>query len=178
LLTSESPDKSGRIAESWLNHVRWALATGLWFGCSPIIPGTVGSLPAVAVFVVIMTAAPPEVHALLIAAALIVTCVLAVPLGDWAERYWNKHDPRNFVMDEIAGFFLTVLLFRVESLVWTTIWAFVATRAFDIIKPPPARAMERLPGGWGILLDDLVASLYAAASLHVAAFIVPGFFGR
>ncbi len=178
MLISGCTDKTDKPAARWQDHARLALATGFWFGYSPIIPGTVGSLPAVAIFVAIMTAAPPEVHTVFIAGALAVACILSVPLGNWAERYWNKHDPRSFVLDEIAGFFLTVLLFRVESLVCTVVWAFVATRAFDIIKPPPARAVEQWPGGWGILMDDLVASLYAAASLHLAAFVVPTLFGR
>ena len=177
MVNSVNPDKSHGLAASWTDRLRLALATAFGFGC--VWPyGTVGTLPAVAVFAAIMTAAPPHSRTLLIAAALVVTCALAVPLGNWAEQHWKKHDPCNFVLDEVAGFFLTVLLFRVESLVLTVVWAFVGTRAFDIIKPPPARQLERLPGGWGILMDDLVSSLYAAAFLHLAAFVAPTLFGR
>jgi phosphatidylglycerophosphatase A len=105
--------------------------------------------------------------------ALLLTCAAAVPLGYWAERYWKTHDPKYFVLDEAAGFFLTALLIREGDVYWTALCAFLATRFFDVVKPFPARRLERLPGGWGILLDDLAASLYAAASLHAAAWLFP-----
>ncbi len=105
------------------------------------------------------------------------SCILSVYLGAWAEKFWGGKDPRHFVLDEVAGFFLTVLLFRVPDLGLTVLWGFVATRAFDVIKPPPASSLEVLPAGWGILIDDLIASLYAAAFLHVASRLLPSLFG-
>jgi len=137
----------------------------------------VGTIPAVAGFVVIMLAAPRQWHTPLIAAALAVSCVLSIALGDWAQRYWGRKDPRTFVLDEIAGFFVTVLLFRADSLLMTCVLAFVATRFCDVVKPPPARQLESLPAGWGILLDDLAASLYAAASLHIVAYFAGPWLG-
>ena len=84
-------------------------------------------------------------------------------------------DPRRFVLDEVAGFLVTVLLFRTPDPILTAIWAFLFSRIMDIVKPPPARLLERLPAGWGILLDDVVASLYAAALLHILARILPAY---
>ncbi len=162
---------------TWQDRIREALCTSLWLGYSPVAPGTVASLAAVIVFVIIKLFGREQLETPLIAAALVVTCIMAVLLGKWAEHYWNRKDPRYFVLDELAGFFVTVLLFRVPSLAVTIIWAFVVTRVFDIIKPWPASKMEHLPYGWGILGDDLIASLYAAGFLHLAAVCFPGLFG-
>lgn len=61
--------------------------------------------------------------------------------------------------------------------VLTVIWAFLLTRVLDIIKPPPARQLERLPCGWGTLADDLCSSLYAVGLLHIGAACFPRLFG-
>ena len=143
------------------------LSTACGFGFSPFIPGTVGTLPSVCVYLAIAILTPSEQHTLLIGVAFVVSCLLTVALGGWAERYWGGKDPRPFVLDEVAGFLLTVLLFRSSGVLATAVWAFLASRAFDVIKPWPASRMERLSGGLGILMDDLVASLYAAALLHL-----------
>lgn len=158
-----------------VNLVRIGLVTSCGLGYMPVLPGTVGSLPAAGVFALMMTRLDPVYHSAAIAVALALASLLCVALAPWAERYYGRKDPRHMVLDEVAGFFLTVLLFRGHSLLWTTVAAFVATRMADIVKPPPANVMERLPGGWGILLDDLVASLYAAAALHIIAWIWPRF---
>jgi phosphatidylglycerophosphatase A len=163
---------------NWQNRIREAVCTSLWLGYFPVAPGTVGSLPAVLIFVLIDLWASPQFQTALIGLAFIVSCIVSILLGKWAEGHWNKKDPRCFVLDEYAGFFVTVLLFRVPSLVLTAVWTFVATRLFDIIKPWPASKMESLPHGWGILTDDLVASLYAAAFLHVLAWCFPILFGQ
>ncbi len=168
-----------RQHKKWSDSIRAALATAFGLGYSPVAPGTFGSLLGVAIFIVIaLTSQTRGIEKVLVALALTVTCCLSVPIGDWAERYWKRKDPRFFVLDEVAGFLLTVLLFRGENLILTVAWAFVVTRMADIIKPPPARSMERIPGGWGILLDDLVASVYAALFLYVVLWIAPWSMGE
>lgn len=159
-----------------LDFVRAALSTAFGFGYSPFASGTFGTLPAVGIFYAIATLAKPEHHAILIAGAFVVSCILSIALGGWAEKYWGRKDPGHFVLDELAGFFLTVLLFRVPNPAVTAAWAFVITRAFDVIKPWPARRFEVLPAGWGILMDDLVASVYAALALHAIHYVVPTWF--
>jgi len=165
---------TGELMTRLSDLVRIGVVTSCGLGDSPFMPGTIGSLPAVAVFVVIMSQLRPDYHTAALAAALAVSSLLCVVLAPWAERYWGRKDPRHIVLDEVAGFFLTVLLFRGQSILWTAVAAFVATRITDIVKPPPANIIERLPGGWGILLDDLVASLYAVAALHIIAWVAPG----
>jgi len=160
----------------WKDKLFVALCSSFHLGYSPVAPGTVGSLPAAGIYWIIAVFAAPENHTLYLSAALLISAGLTIGLGSWAERFWKK-DPRQFVLDEYAGYFLTVLLFRVPS-VWLTIaWTFVFTRIFDILKPPPGRRLESLPGGWGILLDDLAASLYAAAALHLLKYGFPALFG-
>ena len=109
--------------------------------------------------------------------SLVVVSLLSIALGEWAETFWGKKDPSKFVLDEVAGFLLTVLLFRTPDLTLTVFWAFIATRFFDIVKPPPAFQVQSAPEGWGILLDDLIASIYAALFLHVANWLFPWAFG-
>jgi phosphatidylglycerophosphatase A len=171
------PSLSVQNLASGSQRFKVMLATAFWFGLSPIIPGTVGTIPAVVLFVGTALWIPAAWQWLVITGLLLVSCILCVYLGEWAEKFWGAKDPRHFVLDEVAGFFLTVLLFRVPDLGATLFWGFVATRAFDIIKPPPASSLEVLPAGWGILVDDLVASLYAVAFLHAASRLLPSFFG-
>jgi phosphatidylglycerophosphatase A len=149
------------------------LATSFGLAYLPIAPGTWGSLAGVAIFVLISWTSAPADHAGWIGLALVSVCILSVALGPWAERYWGVKDPRRFVLDEVAGFLVTVLFFRTPDPILTVIWAFLLSRIMDIVKPPPGRLLERLPAGWGILLDDVVASLYAAALLHILARILP-----
>jgi phosphatidylglycerophosphatase A len=170
----------GYVKSPWVpspgNSARAAIASALGFGYSPLAPGTVGTLPAVAIFVLMRKLFPAVWETPLITGAFLASCGLSIALGPWAERYWGAKDPGKFVLDEVAGFFLTVLLFRTSGFAGTVVWAFFATRLFDIVKPWPARRLEALPAGWGILMDDLVASLYAAAALHMTAQVFPVLF--
>ena len=160
-----------------------AACTSLGFGYSPIIPGTFGTLPSVVLFILIARYVTPDLQTLVIATVLILACLLSILLAPWAERQWGRKDPRRFVLDEVAGYFLTVLLVwpfvaiqEPKSIMVFAGMAFVATRFFDIVKPFPARRLEKLPQGWGILLDDLAASLYAAALLHVVPMLISAIF--
>jgi len=157
------------------DRIRIALGTAFGLAYLPIAPGTWGSLPGVAIFLLISWTSAPTHHGFWIALALIAVCLLCLALGPWAERYWGVKDPRRFVPDEVAGFLVTVLFFRTPDPISTAIWAFLFSRIMDIAKPPPGRLLERLPSGWGILLDDVVASLYAAALLHILARILPAY---
>jgi phosphatidylglycerophosphatase A len=153
------------------------VSTSFGLAYLPVAPGTWGTLPGVAVFLLIVQASPAAYHTWLIGLAMAIACVVTVALSPWAERYWNMKDPKKFVPDEVAGFLVTVLFFRTPDLLLTTFWAFVVTRFFDIVKVPPARQFEALPSGWGILLDDVMSSLYAALALIGAAHLCPGLFG-
>jgi phosphatidylglycerophosphatase A len=173
------PGTPARRADASVAHwsVLAALSTACGLGFTPVAPGTAGTLFGVAVFAVLAWGVPVGFQTLALVLATVLVSLAAVPLGHWAEHHWRSTDPRPFVVDEVAGFLLTVLLFRSPHTLLTAAWAFVFFRIFDIVKPPPARRAEKLPGGWGILLDDLVAAVYAAACLHVLALVAPSALG-
>jgi len=149
---------------------RWFVTLG-GSGMSPVAPGTMGSLAATVLLAGIIwvfrhTQTPLTVitwNAILIAGILIYGA-LCVVLGEWATQYYGRKDPGACVLDEGAGICLTGLfvpLYAGRRELWALLAIFVAFRVFDILKPPPARQLERLPYGWGILLDDLAAAVYA-----------------
>ena len=161
----------------WRGPLKTALATSFGLGFVPLAPGTVGTAPAVAAYVLVARLAPQPLHAVIVGGLLLAACAGTVWLGPWTEQRWGKKDPGAFVLDEVAGFLLTVLLFRVPSVTHTAIWAFAVTRVFDIAKPPPIRRLERLPAGWGVLVDDLAAAVYAVVALHLLLAWRPAWFG-
>ena len=132
------------------------LATGLGLGFSPIASGTVGSLLGVAI-VVAMASLSWGWHALLAA----VLVVVAIPICEWAEDYFGRKDDGRIVADEYLTFPLCVIGLPWVEHYWLLGVAFLTARILDIIKPTPARQIQDLHGGLGIVLDDVVSSLYA-----------------
>jgi phosphatidylglycerophosphatase A len=159
-----------------LDRLKWFVATCGGFGYSPIFPGTAGALWGIAIYVPIAVFASEPLQTILIAAALFAVSAVTIQLAPWAETFFDEKDSGKFVTDEVAGFLLTVLLFRSSSVLLTVVWAFPITRIIDIVKIPPAKRLERWPAGWGVLADDLLGSLYAAGLLHVLAFFFPHWF--
>jgi len=136
--------------------VAWALAT--WFGCGrvPKAPGTAGALGAIPLYLAVARGGRAGVGL----AAVAVTAA-----GVWAAsivaRELGSEDPQNVVIDEVAGMLVTMLPMREVS--WRAVTVgFLLFRAFDVIKPWPVRRFEKLPGGWGIVLDDVVAGALGA----------------
>ncbi len=141
-------------------------------------PGTWGSIPPVAVAWALVLAGhgpgqSPWVYngvLVLLGLAFTIACVVQ---GDHAEAVLGK-DPSNVVADEVAGQSLTLLALPTATLgtplstMMTLAAAFLVFRLMDIVKPWPARQIQNIPGGWGIVLDDLFAGLYALAVVQVA----------
>jgi phosphatidylglycerophosphatase A len=86
-----------------------------------------------------------------------------------AARLLGAHDPGFVVIDEAAGLYVTMIAMPITP--WTIAGAFFLFRLFDILKPPPAARAERLPGGLGIVLDDLIAGIYANLALRAAVYL-------
>ena len=103
--------------------------------------------------------------------ACAVIYVVGRSLGDWSEQYAGKKDPGIFVLDEVLGYMVTVLWTGGPTLLTLTV-AFFVFRFFDIFKPPPARRLEALGGGDGILLDDVIAGLYGLAVLAICRLVL------
>jgi phosphatidylglycerophosphatase A len=146
-----------------------AISTGLWTGLAPFAPGSCGTLPGVALHLLAAWLLPPAwlkpALLLLFAAA----SLASLHFARWAIRHWNTDDPKRFVLDEVAGYLLTVLLFLPEApLAPTAAWGFLLFRLFDVLKPPPVGWIDRgVKGPWGILLDDLAAAVLAAGGLYL-----------
>ena len=150
--------KQAELVNQVVRHpVHW-LAFGFGSGLMPFAPGTWGSLPAIALWWVL-----PKDPALQIAIALIAFAVGIWICGESARRI-GVHDHSGIVWDEIVGMYLVLIVTPPEPL-WI-LAAFGLFRLFDIWKPWPIRDLDhRLHGGLGIMLDDVVAALYAALIL-------------
>jgi phosphatidylglycerophosphatase A len=148
---------AGTRKRNWVAHV---LAT--WFGCGhvPYAPGTAGTLGAVPLYLALR----PLGHTAVAATALVLTAV-GVWVADIVAKDTGLKDPQLVVIDEVAGVLVTL---SVASPTWGSLAAGVVLfRVFDQTKPWPARKAEReLPGGWGIVLDDVAAGLWGAAVLY------------
>src|SRR5581483_1223123 len=154
------PDDPAAVASprSVADRLALAIATVGGAGRSPVAPGTAGS--AVALLLLWLVPFSP--------AALVAFLVAVTRAGGWAggrvERLVGETDPGLVVVDEVAGMTVSVLaLPRTPSVLLA---AFVLFRVFDVVKPFPAGRSQRLPGGLGIMVDDLVAGLYALLVLH------------
>lgn len=145
------------------------LASGCYSGYAPWASGTAGSALAV-VLATLLYAAIPEaagIRGSFIAAVALTAFAIVVTNAalQYALYSVRAHDPRQVVIDEIAGYFVTVLALPKDPL--TLGAAFLAFRIFDIWKPFPIRRVEKLPRGYGIVLDDVVAGVYAGLSVHI-----------
>jgi phosphatidylglycerophosphatase A len=136
------------------------LATGFGSGFSPIAPGTAGT--AVGLLLFWPMAALPFVYQ---ATLTLVVCLLGVWGGTLVTRHEGREDPGLVVVDEVVGMWVTLLL---VPLSWkTALVGFFAFRLMDIVKPFPARRLEDLKEGWGIMADDVMAGIYANLVLQV-----------
>jgi phosphatidylglycerophosphatase A len=139
-----------------------AVATLFGAGRSPVAPGTAGTLAALP----LAWAAGRWLPAWGFAAAAVALTAVAVWSAGVAARRLGRHDPGAVVIDEAAGLFVTFAFLDIGG--FTLLTGFLLFRVMDVVKPPPARWCERLPGGWGIVTDDLVAGLYANLGVRIA----------
>lgn len=138
------------------------VATGFGLGlATPVAPGTVGSLPGVLLGLWTCQQKLP-----LQILACVGLALLAVPVCDTAERVLQKKDDGRICADEWLLFPICVIGLPLLQHLWLLPACFVVARVCDIIKPPPARQLQELHGGVGIVIDDFIASLYALALNH------------
>lgn len=136
------------------------IATLGFIGYMPIAPGTFGSAVAALFFILFKPSTSSNIIFLL----------LIIPLGviasKEAEIMLGEKDSRHIVIDEVGGYSLSVLL--LPDNLTTYIVAFFLFRFFDVLKPPPIRYIERsIPGGTGIMLDDLIAGIYTNITIQL-----------
>ncbi len=135
-------------------------AAGFGSGYAPLAPGTAGSLVGIPLYLVFSALSWP----LWLLTITALAC-LAWYLSEEAEKLFGRKDAQCIVIDEIAG--LQWALFLVAPTLLHTVLGFILFRLFDVVKPFPARFFQdRLPGGYGVVADDLAAAAYAAAVLR------------
>jgi len=161
----------GFAAAAPLQKLAYLLATTFGTGHLPA-SGTWGALVAWAVHSFLF----PDAFTLKNWPSALAILIAVILIGIWSaevvERFTGVKDDSRINIDEIAGYCLAVL-FLPPGLKYT-IPGFVLCRVFDIIKPPPANRLQDLHGGVGIMIDDLIASLYACAAMHLIVWLFMG----
>lgn len=141
----------------------WAWAWATFFGAGLLQPGpgTWGSLAATLLWFAyarLLHPDPLRLHWVTAAAALL-ALVTGIPAATIVARETGREDPGHVVLDEVVGQWIALAVCPPE---WIhALIALLLFRVFDILKPPPARQLERLPGGWGIMMDDVAAGIFA-----------------
>ena len=157
-----------------LFKLRVFTSVGFGSGLAPVAPGTFGTVGALVCFLpfATMAATRPVLYAITVVGLI----VIAVWCSEAGEAHYKRHDVGNIVIDEFAGFFVT--MFLVPSNVRTLALAFVLFRIFDIVKVPPARQIDKgWPGGWGVVMDDVVSGVYANVVMQIAMRVEPAALG-
>lgn len=144
------------------------LATAFFFGYFPYAPGTAGALPGLALSVLMLHF---ETKPAIYAAVMLFMIIASIPICTRAEKLFGTKDCRRIVLDEMVS--VPIALFLIPLRPHFIIAAFVLNRLADIVKPPPANQFQRLPGGWGIVLDDVIAGIYANLAMQALVFILP-----
>jgi phosphatidylglycerophosphatase A len=145
----------------------WVTVVATFFGAGRLRPGpgTWGSLAAVVLWWLI--AAPLPAATQIPAILLLIAAVIAIgiPAATLEARGCGKKDPQHVVIDEVAGQLVTLIACPI---LWKPLLCgFILFRAFDILKPPPIRSLEKLPEGTGIVVDDLGAGVYGLVVLQL-----------
>jgi len=147
------------------------IATAGGAGYFPVAPGTAGALVGLAV---VWGLAQLPLSRVAAAGVLVAVALVILFVGVWAateaEEYFGRTDPGEVVVDEVVGQMLTFLLLPHPGWKWL-LGGFLLFRVFDVLKPFPARRAEHLPGGWGIMMDDVFAGLYALAVLTIIGLV-------
>ena len=144
-----------------MNHFFLFLATGFGVGFSPIAPGTLGTLVAIPIYY-FLSEIPSPIYEITLAAFFF----LSVWISENAEMFFKRKDDGRIVIDEMMGFFITMLW--APKTVRFIVIGFFLFRFFDILKPFPIRRLEKkIKGGFGVVLDDVLAGIYANIILQI-----------
>jgi len=144
-----------------LDRIILFFASGFLSGYAPLASGTAGTLVGIAIFI-LLNQFPLKLYGILTSAIVF----FGVWLSSRAEAILGEKDSGVIVIDEIAGFLIT--MFALPMTWQTIVIGFFVFRAFDIFKPFPIRRIDqRVPGGWGGMLDDVLAGVYANLTIHL-----------
>ena len=140
-------------------------ASACFTGYSPVVSGTVGSALAALFFLI-----PGFERWTILLPATVIVYLLGIPAATRMEKTYG-HDPAEVTIDEVAGQWLTMLF--VPRAIGTVVLGFFIFRFMDIVKPPPARAFDRMTGGFGVMTDDIIAGIYANLALQAILLLNP-----
>lgn len=142
------------------------LASGFGLGYIPFAPGTFGTLLGIAIFLPLSQLSPAWYISSAIALILI-----SIPISKEAERIFGKKDSAIIVIDEVAGFIVAMAL--IKPSLYSITAGFIFFRFFDIVKVWPAKAFDKMEGGFAVVMDDVVAGIYANALLIITMHYLP-----
>jgi phosphatidylglycerophosphatase A len=152
-MRSKKPPRPSRPPGPWVLLAAWGPC-----GYAPVAPGTFGTLGAIPLYLAVSRLAPGAYVAFTFAFS-----ALAVYAAERAGKYWGIADASPIVIDEVAGYLLTMALVPFS---WPAVAAgFVLFRIFDVLKPWPASALDRVKNGFGVVMDDLAAAVWAWTAL-------------
>ena len=164
------PNRGARHSLSPVSrHLVILLSTGLYSGYVPLGPGTAGTLVAVP-FYWVLSSLSGFLYGITVLAFLFMSSWLSMA----AENLFQKRDSSRIVIDEIGGFLVTMAF--LPALPLYVIAGFVFFRFFDIAKPFPIKKLEALPGGYGVVADDVMAGVYGNLALRVCVHLFEGRF--
>jgi len=170
--SAATPDSSAGVSPavagaSRPRAARWATLIATFFGIGHLHPGpgTWGSAATVVIWAAVAYELPPTLRTpVALALALLVT-LIGIPAATRVARASGGKDPQFVVIDEVAGQLIALIA---VPLAWKTFLAsLILFRAFDIVKPPPVRQLEKLPEGAGIVFDDVAAGMLALIAMHL-----------
>jgi phosphatidylglycerophosphatase A len=149
----------------------WASTIATFFGIGRLRPGpgTWASAATTLLWAALASELAPSLRTPVAIGVAILVILIGIPAATQVSRSTGIKDPQFVVIDEVAGQLVTLIA---VPLAWKSFLAgFILFRAFDILKPPPVRQLEAIPGGAGIVLDDVAAGLYAFLVLHLLLWI-------
>lgn len=147
------------------------LTTGFYSGYSPFAPGTIGAIVATMMWIPAYIICDYAFLQLLTILGIVIFTFLSVPSICRLEKVWGE-DPSRIVVDEMVGVWISLLAVPERGHWFYILGAFVLFRLFDIFKPLGVRRMERFTGGWGVMLDDILAGIYGAVGILVVRLVV------
>jgi phosphatidylglycerophosphatase A len=150
-----------------INFFEKLIGSGFYTGYFPIASGTIGSLAALIIYLI-----PGFEQLFIIIPFTLIFIVYGIFLGNKFEINYGK-DPAECTVDEIVGTWISVIALPKSLLI--IVVAFFLWRILDIIKPPPARNLERLKGGLGIMIDDVVSGIYTLIIMHLVVYLIGTF---
>lgn len=150
------------------------IATSFGAGFLPVAPGTWGALVAIFLWLPLYICCPGSPAWIATVAAIIFFAIAGTWASGVSEKYWGK-DPVAACVDETVGQWISLLPLCGGPDVapwWLIIVSLGLFRLFDIFKPLGIRKMEQLPGGWGMMADDVLAALYAACIVYIILLLI------